>query len=57
MLKRTGRFMILFVLLVGLVAFLFGRLPGSFLPNEDQGYLLVNFQLPAGATDAAHAWP
>jgi multidrug efflux pump len=26
------------------------RLPTSFLPNEDQGNLLVNVQLPPGAT-------
>ena len=29
---------------------LYQRLPTSFLPNEDQGYLLVNVQLPPGAT-------
>jgi multidrug efflux pump len=26
------------------------RLPTSFLPNEDQGNMLVNMQLPPGAT-------
>ena len=26
------------------------RLPSSFLPNEDQGNMLVNIQLPPGAT-------
>ena len=26
------------------------RLPTSFLPNEDQGYIIVNVQLPPGAT-------
>jgi multidrug efflux pump len=26
------------------------RMPTSFLPNEDQGYLIVNVQLPPGAT-------
>ncbi|MBS0447674.1 MAG: efflux RND transporter permease subunit [Proteobacteria bacterium] len=50
MLKRTGRFVVLFVALVVLVGFLFTRLPGSFLPNEDQGYLIANVQLPPGAT-------
>ena len=29
---------------------LFGRLPTSFLPEEDQGYLIVSVQLPPGAT-------
>ncbi|HEY8066431.1 MAG TPA: efflux RND transporter permease subunit [Methylosinus sp.] len=31
-------------------AFLFARLPSSFLPQEDQGYLMVSVQLPVGAT-------
>ena len=50
MLARTTRFMLLFVAIVGLVAFLFARMPGSFLPNEDQGYIIANVQLPPGAT-------
>ncbi|MBX3622909.1 MAG: efflux RND transporter permease subunit [Rhizobacter sp.] len=50
MLKRTGRFLLLFVLIAGLVGFLYARLPGSFLPNEDQGYIIANVQLPPGAT-------
>jgi len=49
-LKRAGRWMVVFVLLVGLVGLLFTRLPNSFLPNEDQGYVIANIQLPPGAT-------
>jgi multidrug efflux pump len=49
-LKRTGRFLILFALIVGVVVFMFTRMPGSFLPTEDQGYLIANVQLPPGAT-------
>ena len=50
MLKRAGRFVLLYVLIgVGLV-FLFLRLPTSFVPDEDQGLLIVSIQLPAGAT-------
>lgn len=37
------------VLLAGL-ALLFFRLPGGFLPNEDQGRVFMQFRLPAGAT-------
>ncbi len=49
-LKRTGRFVLLYALLgLGLV-FLFMRLPTSFVPDEDQGLLIVSLQLPAGAT-------
>jgi len=49
-LRRTGRMMIVFVLVIGLVGLLFTRMPTSFLPNEDQGYIIANFQLPPGAT-------
>jgi multidrug efflux pump len=49
-LARTLRFLVLFVLMVALVGWMFQRLPSSFLPNEDQGYMLINVQLPPGAT-------
>ena len=49
-LRRTGRFVLLFGVIVGVVVFMYTRLPGSFLPNEDQGYILANVQLPPGAT-------
>jgi multidrug efflux pump len=49
-LRRSGRFMVLFLAIVGVVVWMFNRLPTSFLPNEDQGFLLVNVQLPPGAT-------
>ncbi|MEI4488453.1 efflux RND transporter permease subunit [Frigidibacter sp. MR17.14] len=32
--------------------FMFGRIPASFLPQEDQGVLMVQVQLPEGATTA-----
>ena len=41
--------MIGFAVIVVLCAFLFTRLPGSFLPEEDQGYALAIVQLPPGA--------
>jgi multidrug efflux pump len=49
-LRRTGRWMLAFGVVVGAVAFTYTKLPSSFLPNEDQGYLIVNVQLPPGAT-------
>ena len=49
-LRRSGRAMVVFVLLVGVVALLFARMPNSFLPNEDQGYVVANIQLPPGAS-------
>jgi multidrug efflux pump len=49
-LRRSGRMLIAFVLILGVVGLMFWRLPTSFLPNEDQGYIIANFQLPPGAT-------
>ncbi|SEO52442.1 efflux RND transporter permease subunit [Pseudomonas sp. NFACC39-1] len=49
-LKRTGRYMLIYgVLLVGM-GLLFSRLPSSFLPVEDQGYTITDIQLPPGAS-------
>ena len=49
-LKRTGRFGMIYLLLIGGMAFLFTKLPTSFLPEEDQGVFLTMVQLPTGAT-------
>jgi len=48
--KRGGRVLLIYVLIVGVVGWLYVRMPTAFLPNEDQGNLLVNVQLPPGAT-------
>jgi len=50
MLKTTGRWFIVYTLIVLAVVILFARLPSSFLPEEDQGYFITNIQLPVGAT-------
>jgi multidrug efflux pump len=47
---HTPRWMIGFAAIVVLAGFLFLKLPGSFIPEEDQGYALVDVQLPPGAT-------
>src|SRR3989440_5621258 len=44
------RWMAGFAVMLAVGALLFAKLPGSFLPDEDQGYLLVDVQLPAGAS-------
>ncbi|ALB61954.1 RND efflux system, inner membrane transporter CmeB [Cronobacter condimenti 1330] len=49
-LRSTGRYLLLYLLIVIAMAFLFIRLPSSFLPEEDQGVFLTMAQLPAGAT-------
>jgi len=48
----TGRYLLIYVLIVGGMAVLFLRLPTSFLPDEDQGVFMTMVQLPAGATQA-----
>ncbi|MDH4448273.1 MAG: efflux RND transporter permease subunit [Acidovorax sp.] len=50
MLKRAGRYLIIYAAIVGAVAVVYMRLPTSFLPSEDQGNIIVNVQLPPGAT-------
>jgi len=50
-LAQGGRYMIVFAVIVGLMAFLFTRIPTSFLPDEDQGILFSIVQLPPGATE------
>jgi multidrug efflux pump len=44
------RWLGVFVAMVAVTALLFTRLPGSFLPQEDQGYLITIVQAPPGAT-------
>jgi multidrug efflux pump len=48
--NHTGRYLIVFVLIVGLMAVLFTRIPKSFLPDEDQGILFAQVTTPTGAT-------
>ncbi len=47
-----GRMMIIYLAVILAAGLLYVRLPSSFLPNEDQGTMLVNVQLPPGATFA-----
>jgi multidrug efflux pump len=49
-LRHTGRMLVVFGVVVAVAVWMFVRLPGSFLPTEDQGYLIANVQLPPGAT-------
>ena len=50
LLPRAGRTLIIYAAIVGAAVVIYQRLPTSFLPNEDQGTMLVNVQLPPGAT-------
>jgi len=49
-LARSKRFLLLFVLLLAGLGVLFARLPGSFLPEEDQGIVFFQVSTPASAT-------
>jgi len=49
-LKSTLRYMVLYGVIVAAVVWMAVRMPTSFLPAEDQGYLLANVQLPPGAS-------
>jgi multidrug efflux pump len=49
-LKRAARYLVIYGAIIAVVALVYTRLPTSFLPAEDQGNMLVNVQLPPGAT-------
>jgi multidrug efflux pump len=46
---HVPRWMAAFAVMLAVGALLFIKLPGSFVPDEDQGYALIDVQLPAGA--------
>jgi len=50
LLSRGGRMMVVYAAVIGAAVVVYQRLPASFLPSEDQGNLIVNVQLPPGAT-------
>lgn len=50
MLHKSGRYLIIYGGLLAVTAFMFTRLPTSFLPSEDQGVFFTQVQLPPGAT-------
>jgi hydrophobe/amphiphile efflux-1 (HAE1) family protein len=49
-LSKKKRYLAFFVLIVALMAFLYQRMPTSYLPDEDQGILLAQILMPTGAT-------
>jgi len=50
MLRRSIRFLLIYLLIGAGMAALFLRLPTAFLPAEDQGFIITQIMLPAGAT-------
>lgn len=49
-LKGVGRMMLVYLVLVVLLGWTYFRMPTAFLPEEDQGYVIANIELPAGST-------
>ena len=49
-LPRAARYLVIYAAIAGAAGLVYVRLPTSFLPNEDQGTMLINVQLPPGAT-------
>ena len=52
MLPRAAWYLVIYLAIVAVAALMYQRLPTAFLPSEDQGTMLVNVQLPPGATQA-----
>jgi len=50
LLRRTGRYAIIYLVIVGAMVYLMQRLPKSFLPEEDQGRMFALVTLPPGST-------
>lgn len=49
-LKKRLRYLLIYILLVGGLFYLFQTMPTAYLPDEDQGILFVQAQLPSGST-------
>ncbi|VTU17544.1 efflux RND transporter permease subunit [Variovorax sp. PBL-E5] len=50
LLRRAARYLVVYAAIIAAVVLVYRQLPTSFLPQEDQGNILVNVQLPPGAT-------
>ncbi|MCW9705548.1 efflux RND transporter permease subunit [Fodinibius salsisoli] len=48
--RRERSVLLVYLVLIGLAFFLFNRLPGGFIPPQDQGYFITVVQLPPGAS-------
>ena len=50
LIRKSAVALVLLITCGGLAAYFGAKLPSSFLPDEDQGYLYMNLQLPPGAS-------
>ena len=49
--RHSGSMVVFALVLIGVAVWGLGRVPTAFLPDEDQGYLIVGVQLPGGAAE------
>ena len=49
-LRKATRYLVIYGAILAVVGLVYTRIPTAFLPQEDQGNILVNVQLPPGAT-------
>lgn len=52
-LGQSRRWFVLYAAIIGVIAVLFVRIPSAFLPDEDQGSIMVSVQLPPGSPEAS----
>jgi hydrophobe/amphiphile efflux-1 (HAE1) family protein len=48
--SKATRYLVFYLLIVALVGYLFQRMPTSYIPDEDQGILLIQAMLPPGSS-------
>jgi multidrug efflux pump len=48
--QRPAKYVVIYIMAMVLMAFMFLRLPSAFLPDEDQGIMFVQIELPPGAS-------
>ena len=48
--RKPWRYVLIYLVITAITVWAFLRLPGSFLPEEDQGYFISVVQLPPGST-------
>lgn len=48
--KHRGRFLIVYLIIVAALVYLFPKIPTAFLPDEDQGQMVVQVQMPPNSS-------
>ncbi len=50
MFRHRGRYLLIFLLIVGGTGYLFTKIPKAFLPGEDQGLMMVEVRMPVNSS-------